>query len=64
MQLTYQGRHTEGVFVVVDGGEVFVGHGDSAEIPDDVAAKLLDEQPEAFIKTTKATKAAKAEEAE
>lgn len=63
MQLTYQGRHTEGVFVVVDGGEVFVGHGDSAEIPDDVAAKLLDEQPEAFVKTT-GRKAAKAEEAE
>jgi hypothetical protein len=62
MKLTYQGRHTEGVFVVVPGGEVFIAHGATEDVPDDVAAKLLDEQPDAFVKVT-GRKAVEAEEA-
>lgn len=64
MQITYNGRHTEGVFVSIEGGEVFVAHGGTAEVPDDVATRLLDEQPDAFTTTVSKKAVAKAEEAE
>lgn len=64
MQVTYSGRHSEGVCVVLDDGEVFIGHGDTAELPDDVAVKLCEEQPDAFtIKSAPKKAASKAEEA-
>lgn len=62
-QVTYVGRHRDGVFVPDGGGgDIFIAHGDTAEVPDDIAAALVDEQPDAF-QVPKSRKA-KAEEAE
>lgn len=41
-QVTYIGRHTAGVLVPLAGGEaVRVGHGETADVPAEIAAGLL-----------------------
>lgn len=64
MQLTYQGRHTEGVFVVSGDAEIFIGHGETVEVDDELGAKLMNEQPEAFVSDVKPAKSTKSKEAE
>lgn len=44
----YQGRHRRGVNVPTAGGDIAFPFGGTAELPDDLAAKLCAEQPDAF----------------
>lgn len=38
MKITYTGRHTGGIFLP---GDVFVGHGETVNVADDLAAELV-----------------------
>jgi hypothetical protein len=50
MLITYIGRHSEGVFVPDgSGGEIFIEHGASVVVPDEIAEALCDEQPDSFV---------------
>jgi hypothetical protein len=54
MLIKYEGRHTEGVFVSNGAdGETFIGFGEVAEVPDEIAEALISEQPDAFTKSTR-----------
>ena len=58
MKLKYQGRHTGGVVIPTPAGDVFIAFGAVADVDDDIASKLLVEQPDAFKKVTATKKAA------
>ena len=45
MLLKYEGRAAEVSQPIGGGRSLLVARGDSIEVPDDLAAKLLDEQP-------------------
>lgn len=61
-QVTYRGRHTNGVFVPHNGIEYAIGHEETAELPAELADKLADEQPDAFVIESKRKNAPKSEE--
>jgi hypothetical protein len=46
MKITYIGRSTVGITVPVDGAERFVAHGDSVDLPAELAASLLEQDTE------------------
>lgn len=55
-RVTYQGRHTNGVIIPHDGTEYVCGHGETIDLPADLAEKLAEEQPGAFVLATTPTK--------
>ena len=60
MKVKYEGRSTGGRWIPAPGGEIFVGHGETVEVPEDIARGLLEQSG---YTAAKAAKAVKAEEA-